>query len=507
MSNKFLNLLLLFLCLISFNAKAIENNSISDSTKVDVEIDTIKPAYSGTLPVLYINTEENAPIVSREEYLKASCYLDTLGIEGYGALGSEVEQIALQIKGRGNASWLNSDKKPYRIKFEEKQEIMGMKPNKHFALIAHASGYTTYLTEAAGFELGKMIGLAWTPEVKPLELVVNNEYLGIYFLTEHIRIDENRVNITEQPDSCTNAEEITGGWLVEIDNYDDPYQIVLTEGNGSKLRITHKSPEELSPEQREYLTTQISTIDSIIYAEDKSSSLLWDKYIDLDYLAKYYIVQEILDNADAFKGSTYMHKDVGDDKKWIFGPLWDLGYSFWRDKDFLYNNPTHSSITWIGEIAKFPAFQEKVREVWSEFSPKIPEIYDFIDNYADLCAGADRADAQRWPQYNGGDTPSKRNTLKKKLAANIEWLTLAWSEVTSIQQLKNENLKISDNGSSLICSIDCMSAKMYDLTGNCIILTKFDDNTFTHLTLNPGIYIIELTTYDNHRFHTKIIIR
>ena len=114
-------------------------------------------------------------------------------------------------------------------------------------------------------------------------------------------------------------EDITGGWLVEIDNYDDPYQIVLTEGNGSKLRITHKSPEELSPEQREYLTTQISTIDSIIYAEDKSSSLLWDKYIDLDYLAKYYIVQEILDNADAFKGSTYLHKDIGEDKKWIFG--------------------------------------------------------------------------------------------------------------------------------------------------------------------------------------------
>ena len=120
---------------------------------------------------------------------------DALDNEGYSSSGSKASPLVTEVKGRGNYTWIGFDKKPYRIKFEEKQEIMGMKPNKHFALIAHASGYTTYLTEAAGFELGKMIGLAWTPDVKPLELVVNNEYLGIYFLTEHIRIDENRVNI------------------------------------------------------------------------------------------------------------------------------------------------------------------------------------------------------------------------------------------------------------------------------------------------------------------------
>ena len=33
-----------------------------------------------------------------------------------------------------------------------------------------------------------------------------------------IRVDKDRVNITEQPDLCTNADSITGGWLVEIDN-------------------------------------------------------------------------------------------------------------------------------------------------------------------------------------------------------------------------------------------------------------------------------------------------
>ena len=71
--------------------------------------------YSGTLPVLYIITEGQQPIVSKDEYLRAKLWIDALGIKGYKSLGSAKYPLEAQIKGRGNYTWSEAEKKPYRI--------------------------------------------------------------------------------------------------------------------------------------------------------------------------------------------------------------------------------------------------------------------------------------------------------------------------------------------------------------------------------------------------------
>ena len=81
-------------------------------------------------------------------------------------------------------------------------------------------------------------------------------------------------------------------------------------------------------------------------------------------MARFYIVQEILDNAESFHGSCYMYRDMGNEQKWKFGPVWDFGNTFRRDNGlFIYENPPYGQ-TWIAEIAKFPRFEEKVKEIW-----------------------------------------------------------------------------------------------------------------------------------------------
>ena len=264
---------------------------VSGCSEEEIKIDIANCTYSRTLPVLFINTEENKPVVSKEEYVNATYYLETFDLNGYEPIGSEAEQLPLEIRGRGNSSW-NKDKKPYRLKLGSKATPLGMNKSKHFVLLAHVGAYSQYLTETAAFELGKEIGLAWTPEAEPVEVVVNNEYKGLYFLVENIRVDDKRVNITEQDDNCTNADEITGGWLLEIDNYNDPDQIKFVNGSGYIMHITHKSPEILSKEQESYLRQQMKAIDDAVYADDKNSTT-WEKYIDIDALARYYIIQEI----------------------------------------------------------------------------------------------------------------------------------------------------------------------------------------------------------------------
>ena len=69
--------------------------------------------YSGTLPVLHIQTENNAAITSKETYINATYYLDNQGLSDYQSIGSKAEPLAMEIRGRGNYSWTGFDKKPW----------------------------------------------------------------------------------------------------------------------------------------------------------------------------------------------------------------------------------------------------------------------------------------------------------------------------------------------------------------------------------------------------------
>ena len=93
---------------------------------------------SGTLPVMYITTENNTPVTSKDTYLNATYYLDAKGIAGYENIGSASAPLTMEIKGRGNYSWTGFNKKPYRIKLADKQPLLGMIKSKHFTLLAHA---------------------------------------------------------------------------------------------------------------------------------------------------------------------------------------------------------------------------------------------------------------------------------------------------------------------------------------------------------------------------------
>ena len=382
---------------------------------------------SGTLPVLYIQTENNTPITSKENYLQATYYLDAMGVSGYESIGSAAAPLTMEIKGRGNYTWRDFEKKPYRIKLTDKQPLLGMTKSKHFALLAHADDSKGFMRNAIGFELSRMLGMAWTPNAKPVEFVLNGDYRGLYFLTETIRVDKERVNIVEQEDEETDAQKITGGWLVEIDNYSDDPHITIQEGGKTTMWLTYKTPEVLSSAQEQFLTSEIQRIDNLVYG-DKNSDELW-KYIDIDALARFYIVQEITDNYESFHGSCYLHREMGENEKWKFGPVWDFGSSFNRDKSqYMFEGDVWHN-HWIPEICKFPAFMNHVKAVWKEFyAGKYNEIYTYITEQKDLIASAAQADYQRWPQYGNRDLANRVTKVADRMRSNVAWLNNQWSE-------------------------------------------------------------------------------
>ena len=102
---------------------------------LSVSLQAVSP--SGTLPVLYIQTENSAAITSKEDYINATYYLDNMGLSDYQSIGTKTEPLDMEIKGRGNYSWTGFDKKPYRIKFDKKQNLFDMGKAKKWILLAN----------------------------------------------------------------------------------------------------------------------------------------------------------------------------------------------------------------------------------------------------------------------------------------------------------------------------------------------------------------------------------
>lgn len=407
---------------------------------------------SGTLPVLYINvfTDENHTAYNNEIISKdlnhknyfefAEYWLDVNGCEwleelGAESVGSKEDPLPLQIKARGNWTRTGFSKKPFKLKLDKKQSLLGLSKSKHFAILAHADDNKGYLRNFVGFNLGKRIGLPWTPSQQPVEVVINGDYRGLYFLTESIRIEENRINITELGDNVEDPKLISGGYLVELDNYDEENQIRMAEKhcigghNFDTLRITFDTPEEYSDLQRLFVTDQFSAMNECVGNNDDA---LWS-YMDMDDAARYYLVKEILSDTEAFHGSTYLFRDYGADQKWHFSPLWDFGNAFnGNTNDYFYNCDPFGN-TWIPSMRENNKFNEKVKATWLWFMQnEYDGIEQEIDSFVSHVTAAARSDYDRWngqPVPGGGqpvadnrDMSGKAREAKDILSSKINWL-------------------------------------------------------------------------------------
>lgn len=383
---------------------------------------------AGNLPVIHITTENKAPIVDKEVYLPATYYVE--GLEsGFDDIGSVDEQLSLKIKGRGNYTWTGFDKKPYRLKLENKASLCGMKKSKHYVLLAHADDPYAYLRNEVGLNLSRRVGLAWTPSSYPVEVILNDKHIGLYFLTENIRVDEDRVNVVEQADLEEDDFNITGGWLVEIDNYENDPHVKIMEHNGNPIVFTYKSPEELSQKQKDYLTRQMNELNDAIYTKEKEDASKLLELLDIESAAKYYIVQEMMDDCESYHGSCYLYKDRGEDTKWHFGPVWDFGNSFARrDKNFIYVNPAFNQ-TWIGELAKFPVFQEKVESLWKDrVANQIEPVMNNIDQFINLISRASEINDKIWSEYAKDDLERRADDFKNLFTKSVKWLGKKWNQ-------------------------------------------------------------------------------
>ncbi len=372
--------------------------------------------------------------------------------EGMKAIGSQDKPLPLEMKARGNWTRTGFAKKPFKLKLGKKQNMLALSSSKskHYAILAHADDSYGYMRNYVGFNLGQRMGMPWTPGMQPVEVIINGDYRGLYFLTESIRVGDGRVPIQELDDQSTTRANLSGGYLVELDNYDEDNQIQMDEAHCSrghkydKLRITFDTPEVYSDLQRLFITQQFTAMNQAV-GRCNTSDDLW-AYIDLDDAAKYYIVNEIISHWESYHGSTYLYRDRYSQEdgygKWHFTPLWDCGNAFnGSTTDYFYNCDSFGN-TWITSMVLNDKFMTQVKAWWKYFMNNCYDgILSDIDTYASRITTAATYDYNRWKglTVSGGsycadnrDMASRKTAVVNHLNSKISWLKQQWGDYAGV---------------------------------------------------------------------------
>ncbi len=345
---------------------------------------------STDLPIVRIVTENEVPVVSKEEYVRATLTIDPNGT------GETAATAPLRVRGRGNSTW-GMPKKPYKLKLDSKASLLGMPADKDWVLLANYAD-KTLLRNRVAFELGNRVGLAWSPRMRFVELFINDEYLGTYQLGEGVKVGKDRVAIPELEEDDVSPSEVTGGYLLEVDTRLDGEVFFVTDRN---VPFVLDTPEAPVTEQFTFIQNYVQQAEDAIYSPDFADpSVGYAAYIDVDSFINWYLVNEIMKNNDAiFFSSCWMYKQRDD--KLFMGPLWDFDIGAGNVNYNGNDDPTgwwirHSP--WFGRLFDDPAFQARLKARWNELkAEQIDTILDYIEDSAASLTQSASNNFQRWP--------------------------------------------------------------------------------------------------------------
>jgi hypothetical protein len=374
------------------------------------------PSRLVAFPVLRIATKDAAPIVSKEDYVDATFTLVVPVV-------SE-EPVALngKIRGRGQSTW-GQPKNPYKVQFKNDAnyaalpDFLGMPKNRNWALLADYFDRTLMRNKLA-LSLGSSSvfsdGLKWTPSGQHIEVYLNDDYVGVYLLTEDIRIAPERLDIRVMSTDPTKGE-VDGGFIVEadvrLDCYkDDVLNLQLVTPKGALICIDTPDEEDITAEQLAYIKNYLLAVEQDLYSADRLEK------IDLISFVDFYLLSELFRNIDSdFYSSVFLFKDTDSaadpaDRLLNAGPLWDFDRSAgntnnengWLVEGCWTNTRTDTRRpsplpNWFAELSRYPAFVDMVIERWKAKRPAIETyINTSIDTFAFRLDGPQQRNFERW---------------------------------------------------------------------------------------------------------------
>ena len=387
-----------------------------------------------TMPVVRIRTSDSRGSITKETWIDGE-----IEISGGDAF-ADLPLMKTQVKGRGNSTW-GYPKKPYALKLDKKQEVLGMPKHKRWCLIANWLD-VTHMRNRIAYYIGQNTSLSWTPRNEFAEVYFNDEYLGLYQVTEQIKVDENRVDVPELGPSDVADDVVSGGYLLELDTYfDEAYRFRTKSTN---IPVNLKSPDEDVPaEQMRYIEEYMNAADAAMLAlwEGRGTAESVYEYIDRASVIDYWIVNEVMANFEILHPkSVYLHKDRNG--KLEAGPLWDFDYATLTASraqgwcGYGLTRPTgyvewswYERSWWNILLTKDESLRRDAKARWQELYPFLQSVTSFIDaEKKKITQAVKRNNDAGW---KGSWTPNEDDSLsfdsavtrlKTNYQARIEWL-------------------------------------------------------------------------------------
>lgn len=365
----------------------------------------------------------------------------------------------IAIEKRGSSSQDIFPKKSYAIETigvdgaNNNVPLFGMPAENDWVLYGPYSD-KTLLRNVLAYHLARTSG-HYAPRTQMVELLLNDQYQGVYVWMEKIKQDPGRVDIAKLTAQDTAGTELTGGYIIKVDK--------LTGNSGfgwigkywplpnfqRSVRYQYHDPEEreLRPVQRQYIRQYVDDFeDAIVVNSFADLQEGYRAYIDPVSFADYQLHTELARNVDGYRLSSFLYKDKGGKLK--TGPVWDHNLSFgnadygngwqttgWQYK-LSYTNPDHCCIPYFWQrIQQDPYYQDLLQCRWQTLRQgpwHRDSIFAFLDSMVNvLDQGARQRNFQRWPILNqyvwpnpfiGQNYPQEILHLKSWITQRLTWM-------------------------------------------------------------------------------------
>ena len=366
----------LFFCACSNSEGEISVASAPSSTKKFIPLNDTEYPYAG-IPRIVIETENRRPVKDRKNEIPAKLQI-------WGEHAPESEVLDMTIRGRGNSTW-DMPKKGYKIEFIDKQPMLGMPAERDWALIANHSD-KTLMKNYLAYQLSAGLGAYYSPRCEFVELYLNREYLGVYQLTETIKIGKNRIKV---PSPSTT-------FLVEIDAKYRKDEHVYFTNLGKALNIHY--PKELNTLSQDTLISFVNNFESYVQFMQQYKTLSLDRWIDVHEYILHYWVQEFAKNLDAnFYTSVYFTWSI--DGRIFMGPVWDFDLAFGGHNETKDRKPSGYGIRdryWNKYLFEDADFLQKAQEFWKEHRPVFLSVLDTIEHNRTILEKPAKNNFKRW---------------------------------------------------------------------------------------------------------------
>ena len=347
---------------------------------------------------------------------KVTAHMRTKGYDG-----------PIGIKLRGNSS-LSFNQKKYTIELRDDQGkeldagLLGMPAHSDWVLLAPYNDVSA-VRDPLAFQLWRDMG-HWAPRTRMVEVTVDGDYRGIYILSEAIKRGKDRVDIAKMKKGDVTGRDVTGGYLLRIDTYNDDDATFTSKVPGIGMGIMtsevvwsciYPKKKKLQPEQLTYIQNYVDTVEQVIQSEGFANPKTgYARYIDVPSFVDYFIHTELSLNADGYKRSAYFYKERqnadGTGGKLVAGPVWDYNLAYGNCNfanannleawcfEGASNSPTPA--LWQ-RLLQDPAFRKAVKQRYKALRKgvlSLKSINAYIDGHARLLAPCLKRHFEKYPE-------------------------------------------------------------------------------------------------------------